>query len=72
MENLLNGKKVKLTLVGLDGNAFMLMGKFSNTARRQGWSKEEIDKVMTECQSSDYDHLLATLMEHCEDEPEDE
>lgn len=71
MKNLIN-KKVKLTLVGLDGNAFMLMGSFQKAARRQGWTKEEIDKVLNECQSGDYNHLISTLMEHCEDEDESE
>jgi predicted CoA-binding protein len=57
-------KKVKLNLVGLDGNAWALMGAFSNAARKQGWTKEEIKGVMDECMSSDYDHLLATLIEN--------
>ena len=57
-------KKVKMKLVGLDGNAFSLMGAFSRNARKQGWSKEEINVVIQECMSGDYDHLLVTLMEH--------
>jgi len=60
--------KVKLTLVGLDGNAFSLMGAFSKAARRQGWAKDEIEKVLDECQSGDYDHLLQTLMANTEDD----
>jgi hypothetical protein len=70
MANLVN-KKVKLTLVGLDGNAFILLGRFERVARRQGWSDAEIKTVIAECQSSDYNHLLCTLMDHCEDEEED-
>ena len=58
-------KYVELELVGLDGNAFALMGAFSQAAKRQGWTKEEIDKVLTECKSSDYIHLLHTLVCHC-------
>ena len=58
-------KYVELELVGLDGNAFVLMGAFSQAAKRQGWTKEEIDKVLTECESSDYNHLLHTLVCHC-------
>lgn len=58
-------KFVELELVGLDGNAFALMGAFSQAAKRQGWTKEEIDKVLTECKSSDYNHLLHTLICHC-------
>ncbi len=57
-------KKIKLKLVGLDGNAFALMGAFKNRARREKWTDEEIDKVLDECQSGDYDHLLQTLMAH--------
>ena len=58
-------KYVELELVGLDGNAFAFMGAFSQAAKRQGWTKEEIDKVLTECKSSDYNHLLHTLVCHC-------
>lgn len=64
--NIVN-KQVKLQLVGLDGNAFALMGAFSQRARREGWTKDEIDAVLKECQSSDYNHLLATLADHCKD-----
>ncbi len=58
-------KYVELELVGLDSNAFVLMGAFSQAAKRQGWTEEEIDKVLTECKSSDYNHLLHTLVCHC-------
>ena len=61
-------KKVTLSLVGLDGNAFSLMGAFQRQARKEKWTKEEIDVVLEECQKSDYDHLLCTLMEHCQEE----
>ena len=63
---------VKLQLVGLDGNAFSLMGAFKREARKQGWVKEDIDKVMEECQSGDYNHLLATLSDNCVDPDEDD
>lgn len=58
-------KTVKLQLVGLDGNAHSLMGAFRRRAQREGWSKEEIDAVLKECRSGDYDHLLQTLITHC-------
>ena len=47
-------KKVRLKLVGLDGNAFFLMGAFARQARREGWTKAEIDAVLNEAKSSDY------------------
>ena len=67
MENKI-GKKIKLELVGLNGNAFSLMGAFTKQARKEGWTPEEIKEVMDECQKGAYDHLLRTLMEHCEGE----
>ena len=59
-------KKIKLELVGLDGNALVLMGAFSRQARKEGWAKDEIEAVMTECKRGDYDNLLRTLMAHCD------
>ena len=64
-------KTIKLRLVGLDGNAFFLMGAFSRQAKQEGWTKEEIAGVLHEAQSRDYDHLLATLADHCQDPPDD-
>lgn len=59
-------KKVKLNLGGLDGNAYALMGAFQRQARQEGWTKEEIDEVITDCKSGNYDHLLGVLIEHTE------
>ena len=59
-------KKVKMTLVGINGNAFALMGAFQDQARRQGWKEDVIAKVIKECQSIDYDHLLQTLLANIE------
>ena len=60
-------KKVKMTLIGLDGNAFCLMGAFSRNARRQGWKQPEIDKVLEEAKAGDYAHLVTTLNGYCDD-----
>ena len=60
-------KKVTLRLVGLDSNAFSLMGAFQQQARREKWTASEIAQVLDECRSGDYDHLLVTLRAHCED-----
>lgn len=68
----LPNKKVKLDLLGLDGDAFSLMGAFSRQAKRESWSKEEIDSVLEECRSGDYDHLLQTLIRVTGREDDDE
>lgn len=59
-------KRVKFDLMSVDGNAYSLMGHFKVAARRQGWTHEEIRKVIDECTSGDYDHLVATLCAHCQ------
>ena len=65
-------KKVKLQLVGLDGNAYSVMGAFKRAARRQGWTDPEIKAVLDEAMSGDYDHLLATILKHTDEPDEDE
>ncbi|MGL4677216.1 MAG: hypothetical protein ACRCWI_06075 [Brevinema sp.] len=57
---------VKGSFDGVDGNAFMLMGYFQKLAREQGFSKEWIQEVLNEAMSSDYNHLVATLLDHME------
>ena len=59
-------KTVNLDLVGVNGNAFMIMGVFGRQAKKEGWSQNEIDAVLQEAKSGDYDHLLATIENHCE------
>jgi hypothetical protein len=54
-------KKIDLALIGLDGNAYSLMGAFQKQARREGWSAEEIKAVLDEAKSGDYAHLVTTL-----------
>lgn len=59
-------KKIQLNLVGLDGNAFSLLGAFASQARKEHWSKEEIEEVHREAMRGNYDHLISTLSKHCE------
>ena len=60
-------KKVHLNLVGVNGNAFSVLGVFQQRARREGWTKDEISAVINEATSGDYNHLLATIQAHCEE-----
>ena len=61
-----------MRLVGEDGNAFAIMGRFRSAARHAGWTAEEISDVLEEAMAGDYDHLLATMMEHVEELFEEE
>ena len=65
MKKIIN-KTINLELVGVNGNAFMIMGVFQRQARKENWTQEEIDLVLEEAKSSDYNHLLATISNHCE------
>mgnify|MGYP001274446855 CR=1 FL=1 len=64
-------KTVNLNLVGVNGNAFMIMGVFRKQAKKEGWTPEEIEDVMAEAKSGDYNHLLATIENHCEPKNDD-
>jgi len=54
---------VKVTLVGEDGNAFAILGRCRNAAKKAGIPSEKIADFMSEATSGDYDHLLRTCME---------
>lgn len=45
-------------LVGVDGNAFSVMGYVSKAMLRSGFSTKERDEYLADAQSSDYNHLL--------------
>lgn len=60
-----NTKKIDLQLVGLNGNAFHLLGAFAAQARRESWTKDEINAVLTKAMAGNYDHLVCTLHAHC-------
>ncbi len=63
--------KVILQLVGENGNAFAIMGRWQRAAKRAGWPPAEIARVLAEMRSGDYDHLLQTVMANSEEPNED-
>lgn len=60
-------KKVKMELVGLNGNAFSIMGAFRRNAEAQKWSESEINSVLNEAMEGDYNYLLRTIMKYTEE-----
>ena len=65
MTNLFNPiKTAKGSLVGVDGNAFYILGYFSKQAKRSGWTQDEINKVLEDAKSRDYSHLVVTIDAH--------
>jgi hypothetical protein len=54
--------KVKVKLVGEDGNAFAIMGRVMSALKKAGVSAEEISQYQQESMSGDYNNLLMTAM----------
>lgn len=54
-------KKKEYSLVGVDGNAYCLMGYTREAMEEQGFSEKEIDETMDEAMSGNYMHLVAVL-----------
>jgi len=59
-------KKIILDLEEFDGNAFSVMSAFSEAARMQGWTADEIKKVINDALSGDYDHTFSIIQSYCE------
>ena len=53
---------ITVTLTGLDGNAFAILGRCRAAARDAGLSDDEVAAFMDEAMAGDYDHLLQTAM----------
>ena len=65
MGNLFNPPRtVPYTLVGQNSNAYHLLGGWADAAKKNGWKKEDIDKVIEEATSGDYENLLRVLVAH--------
>lgn len=54
------------SLVGIDGNAYSIMGYVSKAMRNTGHTKKEIDDYLEDAMSDDYDHLLYVSCEMIE------
>lgn len=53
-------------LVGIDGNAFSIIGKTSQLLKRGGCSEAFKDAYVAEAMSGDYHHVLAASMAYLE------
>lgn len=51
------------TLVGVDGNAFAVMGYVRSAMKHAKMTKEDIDAYTKDATSSDYNHLLVVSCE---------
>ena len=49
---------MKYSLVGVDGNAFALMGYTQRAMKAEGFSDSDIDDMMDEAMSGNYNNLI--------------
>ena len=56
----------KYSFVGVDGNAFSIMGTVKRWMLDEGLSREDVDNYLNDAKSGDYNHLLVVSMEMVE------
>ncbi len=57
---------IDLDLRGFKGTAKTLLTLFEHIAKRESWSEEDIQVVISEAtKHDDYDHLVETIREYC-------
>ena len=55
---------VKMSPEDLKGNALLVMNMFVKNARNQGFDMKEINAIVDEAVSKDYNHFLKTIAKH--------
>ena len=58
-------KKEKYSLVGINGNAFSIMGYVRNALKKEGL-KDKIKEYTQKATAKDYNHLIAVSLEYIE------
>ena len=54
--------EITVNILGVDGNAFNILGICTSAMRKHQLSKSEIDTFFKEATSGSYDDLLCTVM----------
>ena len=56
-------KEEYYSLVGVDGNAYLIMAYVQRAMRQCGKTREEQDAYINDAENGDYDHLLSVSMD---------
>lgn len=56
--------EIVIDLTGPEGNAFVLMGYAKRYAKQLGYNEEEVDSLMKEMKSGDYETLINVFESH--------
>lgn len=54
-------KEIVIDLTGPQGNAFSLLATASRLGSQLGWEKEEVEILLREMKSGDYENLINTF-----------
>ena len=54
-------ENITVRLVGLDGNAFSILGRVMDAMKKADVSQSDIDAFLKDATGGDYDALLATV-----------
>ena len=54
--------QISVSLIGMDGNAFAIIGQIKNALKNFGVDNEEINNFYKEATAKDYNHLLNTVL----------
>jgi len=57
-------KPITLDLTTVNRDAYAILAAFRNAARIQGRSKKDVEMVVTQATSGNYDDLLSTIMQY--------
>ena len=55
--------KKEYSLIGVNGNAFSIMGYVRQAMKETNFNKKEIEAYIKDATSSDYDHLLTVSID---------
>ena len=65
MENINTREKPVLKLTGADGNVFNILGLCQKSAKKAGWTEEEIQEFIHKAtHSNSYDEVLQLCFQH--------
>lgn len=54
-------ENIDVQLIGMDGNAFSILGRVLDAMKKAGLSQADIDAFVKEATSNNYDNLLMTV-----------
>lgn len=57
-------KDIIIDIDGADGNAYFILGFIKNLLKRLEYDKNEIDKVLEDMMSNNYEHLISVAAKY--------